>query len=203
VVRRLPAAPLDAQQIATTPDGDRDLMLRIALGDEEAFRGLFRRYAPIAIASARRVLGQSSLAEDSVQDAFLAIWRNAADFDERRGTVRSWLMTLVHRRAVDLVRREEVHKRRATAMQAESLVQGRDVAEAVVDALDLPEERRVIRAALNALPVDQRAVIELMYFHGLSQSQIALHLETPLGTVKSRTLLGMQKLRAALADFDR
>jgi RNA polymerase sigma-70 factor (ECF subfamily) len=110
-------------------------------------------------------------------------------------------MTLVHRRAVDLVRREESHKRRAMATGSDALVEESDIAEGVADALDLPEERRAIRAALDALPPDQRAVIELMYFDGLSQSEVALLLEIPLGTVKSRTLLGMRKLRSALFEL--
>jgi RNA polymerase sigma-70 factor (ECF subfamily) len=187
--------------MASAPDVDRDLVLRIALGDEEAFRTLFRRYAPTAIASARRILGQSTLAEESVQEAFLGVWRTPDEFDEGRGSVRSWLMTLVHRRAVDLVRREESHKRRALATRSDALIQEDDVAEGVVDAVGLPGERRLIRAALDALPPDQRAVIELMYFGGLSQSRVAVHLGIPLGTAKSRTLLGMRKLRASLADL--
>src|SRR5436190_359271 len=92
---------------------DRDLVWRIKAGDENAFRGLFRRYGPAALGLARRVVRQPHLAEETVQEAFLSVWRNAAAFDESRGSVRSWLMGAVHNRAVDAVRREEAQRRRA------------------------------------------------------------------------------------------
>jgi RNA polymerase sigma-70 factor (ECF subfamily) len=191
--------------IELTPfeETDRELVDRIASGDEEAFRGLFRRYAPIAMAVARRVLGQPYLAEESVQDAFLSVWRDPGGFDHSRGSVRSWLMTTVHNRSVDLVRREESQRRRVDSVRADALVDADDFAQRVVDELGIPEERRVVRAALEGLPTEQHEVIELMYFSGLSQSAIALRLGLPLGTVKSRTLLGMRKMRCALADIER
>jgi RNA polymerase sigma factor (sigma-70 family) len=176
---------------------DRDLVRRVALGDEGAFRALFRRYGPVAMSLARRVVRQPFLAEEIVQEAFLAVWRNPDGYDDERGSVRSWLMGLVHHRAVDTVRREESQRRRAQEAGAESGVAD-DPAEAVVEELGAPEERRAVRAALDALPPEQRQVIELMYFDGLSQSKIAERLTLPLGTVKSRTLLGMRRLRAAL-----
>ncbi|MEP6476987.1 MAG: sigma-70 family RNA polymerase sigma factor [Actinomycetota bacterium] len=182
---------------------DRDLMIRIGTGDEEAFRGLFGRYGPSAKALALRVVRQTHLAEEIVQEAFLALWKNPAGYDQGRGSVKSWLMGMVHHRAVDLVRREEAHRRRAersipTAMEMEP-----DLAEQVVVELHAPEEGRVVRSALVGLPSEQRQVIELMYFGGRSQSQIATELGLPLGTVKSRTLLGMRRLRDALAGMER
>src|SRR5436190_18454747 len=98
---------------------DRDLVGRIRAGDEDAFRGLFRRYAPSALGLARRVVRQPHLAEETVQEAFLSVWRNAAAFDESRGSVRSWLMGAVHNRAVDAVRREEAQRRMAEESAAE------------------------------------------------------------------------------------
>jgi RNA polymerase sigma-70 factor (ECF subfamily) len=182
---------------------DRDLVRRIAAGDEDAFRGLFRRYAPTAISLARRVARQPYLAEEIVQEAFLALWRNPEAYDPGRGSVRSWLMGMVHHRAVDAVRREESQRRRAEEAKASDVVVVEDPAEAVVEEVGAPQERETVRAALEGLPEEQRQVIELMYFGGLSQSRIAERLELPLGTVKSRTLLGMRRLRAALVGMER
>ena len=182
---------------------DRDLLRRIGNADEEAFRELFRRYSPNALALARRVVRQPFIAEEIVQEAFLAAWRNAEGYREGRGSVRSWLMTMVHHRAVDAVRREESQRRRAEDAQASDALAVEDPADAVVAQLGLPEERRAVRAALADLPAEQRQVIELMYFDGLSQSKVSERLRLPLGTVKSRTLLGMRRLRSALIEVER
>jgi RNA polymerase sigma-70 factor (ECF subfamily) len=182
---------------------DRDLVLRVRGGDEDAFRGLFDRYAPTAKALALRVVRRSHLAEEIVQEAFLAVWRNPEGYDEARGSVRAWLMGMVHHRAVDLVRREEAHRRRAEAAGVELRDEQEDHADEVVEALGVPEERRIVRAALAELPDEQRNVLELMYFEGLSQSQIAERTGQPLGTVKSRALLGMRRMRSALEGVER
>ena len=182
---------------------DRDLMARLRHGDEDAFRGLFHRYAPSAKALAMRVVRQSHLAEEIVQEAFMAVWRDPGSYDGERGSVRSWLMGMVHHRAVDLVRREEAHRRRAEASIPEAIEEHDDHADEIVQRMSLPEERRVVRAALVDLPSEQRDVLEMMYFDGLSQSMIAERTGIPLGTVKSRTLLGMRRMRAALEAVER
>jgi RNA polymerase sigma-70 factor (ECF subfamily) len=182
---------------------DRDLVLRIGTGDQEAFRGLFGRYAPSAKALALRVVRQSNLAEEIVQEAFMALWTNPNGYDQQRGSVKSWLMGTVHHRAVDLVRREEAHRRRAERSIPEALATEPDPAEQVVQEVGAPGEREAVRAALGGLPAEQRQVIELMYFGGRSQSQISAELGLPLGTVKSRTLLGMRRLREALTGMER
>jgi RNA polymerase sigma factor (sigma-70 family) len=185
-------------------DRDKELVRAIGRGNEEAFRTLFRRYAPSAMAVARRVVGQSYLAEEAVQEGFLALWRNPSAYEEVIGSVRAWLMGTVHHRAVDLVRREEAQRRRAEGSGPDdALAPANDPADEVVDELGLPEERTAVRAALDGLPAEQRQIIELMYFRGLSQSAIAEQLALPLGTVKSRTLLAMRKLRVALRRVDR
>ena len=181
---------------------DRELVTRIRSGDEEAFRGLFRRYAPNAIALARRVVRQPFLAEEIVQEAFLALWRNPTGYDQQRGSVRSWLLGTVHHRAVDAVRREESQRRRVESAVSTDISEP-DFSDAVAAEVDAPEERRAVRIALDELPPEQRQVIELMYFEGLSQSTIAERLSLPLGTVKSRALLGMRRLRAALVEMER
>lgn len=200
VVEPAPEAPMAADLEEAR---DRDLLRRIARADEEAFRELFRRYSPNAMALARRVVRQPFIAEEIVQEAFLAAWRNAEGYNEGRGSVRSWLMTMVHHRAVDAVRREESQRRRAEDAQAGDVLAVEDPADAVVAQLGLPEERRAVRAALGDLPAEQRQVIELMYFDGLSQSKVAERLGLPLGTVKSRTLLGMRRLRSSLIEVER
>lgn len=182
---------------------DRDLMARLRRGDEDAFRRLFQRYAPTAKALALRVVRRSHLAEEIVQESFMAVWRDPSAYDGERGSVKSWLMGMVHHRAVDLVRREEAHRRRAEAAIPEAVAEQSDHADEVVRQLGLPEERRVVRAALADLPSEQRDVLEAMYFDGLSQSQIAERTGIPLGTVKSRTLLGMRRMRDALAEVER
>jgi RNA polymerase sigma factor (sigma-70 family) len=138
-----------------------------------------------------------------VQEAFMALWKNPDGYDQQRGSVKSWLMGMVHHRAVDLVRREEAHRRRAEQSIPEALETEPDLAERVVDEVGAPQEQLQVRAALTALPAEQRRVIELMYFEGKSQSQIATELDLPLGTVKSRTLLGMRRLRGALLGMER
>jgi RNA polymerase sigma factor (sigma-70 family) len=182
---------------------DRDLLVRLRGGDQDAFRGLFARYAPSAKALAQRVVRRPHLAEEIVQEAFMAVWRNPGAYDPDRGSVRAWLMGMVHHRAVDLVRREESHRRRAEASIPEAIHDVADHADDVVEQVGLPEERRIVRAALDELPEEQRAVLTLMYFDGLSQSQIAERTGLPLGTVKSRTLLGMRRMRASLEDLER
>jgi RNA polymerase sigma factor (sigma-70 family) len=194
----LRSEPVEAIDLAEARD--RELVLGIRRRDEEAFRGLFGRYAPSAKALAMRVVRQSHLAEEIVQEAFMALWRNPDAYDHHRGSVKSWLMGMVHHRAVDLVRREESYRRRAERTAQHAMEAQSDHADDVVEQLGLPEERRRVRAALDELPEAQRTVLERMYFDGRSQSQIAEETGLPLGTVKSRTLLGMRRLRAALAE---
>jgi RNA polymerase sigma-70 factor, ECF subfamily len=198
VVRGAVVQPADLGE-----ERDRHLIARIAGGDRDAFRDLFRGYAPTAMALARRVVRQHQLAEEIVQEAFLSVWKKPRGYDPARGTVRAWLMSAVHHRAVDAVRREEAQRRRAEDVLSLPDATPEDPGETVVDAVGLPEERAAVRAALQDLPAEQRRVIELMYFSGMSQSLIAQGLGLPLGTVKSRTLLGMRRLRAALVYLER
>lgn len=195
-------APPDPRPAVGTLDlaeaRDRDLVARVGRGDADAFRSLFDRYAPIANALALRVVRQTHLAEEIVQEAFMAVWRNPNGYDPSRGSVRAWLMGTVHHRAVDLVRREEAHRRRAEAAIPGAAEELEDHADEVAGAMDRPAERLAVRAALRGIPEEQRDVIRLMYFEGLTQSQIAEATGLPLGTVKSRALLGMRRLRTTL-----
>jgi RNA polymerase sigma factor (sigma-70 family) len=176
---------------------DRDLVRRVADGDEEAFRDLFRRYGSLAKALALRVIRQPFLAEEITQEAFLALWRRPLAYREDRGSVRAWLMSTVHHRAVDVIRREESQRRRAEEMVPTEAVE-EDVGQTIVETAALKERRIAAVAALGELPPEQRQVLEMMYFEGKSQSKIAVELGLPLGTVKSRTLLGMRRMRASV-----
>jgi RNA polymerase sigma-70 factor (ECF subfamily) len=177
---------------------DADLLRRIAGGDEESFRALYRRYGGAAYSLARRVVRQEFLAEEIVQETFLALWRGAGAYDATRGSVRTWLLSSIHHRAVDSVRREEAHTRRAQRAHRDAVPEA-DVAEDVADALDRDDDRARLGDALVTLPREQRQVVDLMYYGALTQAQIAERLSLPLGTVKSRCLLAMRRLRSALA----
>lgn len=178
---------------------DRDLVRQVRDGDEDAFRALFRRYGPIAKGLATRVVRQAFMADEIVQEAFLALWKHPEAFREERGTFRAWLLSTVHHRAVDTVRREEAYRRRNRQEEvAESLLE--DVAQAVVDVVDLQDTRTRVRGALEDIPAEQRQVLEMMYFEGKTQMRIAEELGLPLGTVKSRTLLAMRRLRGMLVE---
>jgi RNA polymerase sigma-70 factor (ECF subfamily) len=183
---------------------DRELLRRVREGDPagEAFRALFRRNGSVAKAVALRVTRSDELAEEAVQEAFLQLWRTPDRYDASRSTVRRWVLTLVHARAVDLVRREQAHRRRAEQATRERLVVP-DPSEDVVQQVARPAERASVQAALDVLPPEQRDVIDLMYFHGLSQTGVAERLGIPLGTVKSRTVLAMRKLRGVMAEAER
>ena len=176
--------------------------MRVGSGDEHAFRELFSRYAAIANALAFRLIRQAHLAEEIVQEAFLAVWRHPDRYDRARGSVRAWVLGTVHHRAVDLVRREQAQRRRAEDSAGTRAVL-EDPADEVATAVDRPRERERVRRALDELPPDQADVIRMMYFDGLTQTRIAERTGLPLGTVKSRTLLGMRRLRGLLEDDER
>jgi RNA polymerase sigma-70 factor, ECF subfamily len=173
-------------------ESDEELLAAIARGDERALGELYDRFGGVAYRLALRVLRDPALAQDAVQDAFLAAWRTAVAFDPARGKASTWLLTLVHRRAVDLVRRED--RRRAEPLDEAPVAPG----DAVDESVEVREERRRVQAALARLPPDQREALELAYYGGLSQSEVAERLGVPLGTVKSRMFTGLSKLRDLL-----
>ncbi|MGZ4400717.1 MAG: sigma-70 family RNA polymerase sigma factor [Gaiellaceae bacterium] len=173
---------------------DEALLEQMARGDEPALAELYDRFGRIAYGLAARVLRDQALAEDAVQDAFLGAWRTAAAFDRTRGTASTWLMTLVHRRAVDLVRRED--RRRTDLLDDDTPVASGETTE---EQAAVREERRRVQTALAQLPPDQREALELAYYGGLTQSELAERLDVPLGTVKSRMFAGLAKLRDLLA----
>ena len=180
--------------------GDDALLLAIQRRDEAALAALYDRYGRLAYGLAYRLLGERGGAEDVVQEAFLAVWRHAARYRPERGGARSWLLAIVHNAAID--RRRGRLKREATALRLDPAAVGLegDIEEtfaAVAEGIRAEHVRR----ALADLPVEQRQAIELAYFGGLTHQEIAERTGTPLGTVKSRLRLGLQKLRLLLGDL--
>lgn len=177
---------------------DLELHRRILAGDERAFDELYSRYAGAAYGLAYRLTGQHMLAQDVVHDAFLALWRAPEAFDPGRGAFRTFFLSLVHHRAVDTVRKEQrLRDRNERAANLEP-VAVEDPSEGVVDQAYLRVRRQEVREALGSLSDDQRQVLQMAYFEGMTQAQIADQLKIPLGTVKTRTLAAMRKLRGVL-----
>jgi RNA polymerase sigma factor (sigma-70 family) len=176
---------------------DEALVALVARGDESALAELYDRVGRVAYGLAFRVLRDERLAEDAVQEAFLALWRTAAAFRAERAKASTWILTLVHRRAVDLVRREE--RRRVEPIGDEVAARAGE-AEATEEAAWLRFERERVQKALRLLPDVQREAIELAYYGGFSQSELAERLGVPLGTIKSRMFAGLARLRELLDD---
>jgi len=194
-----PTGGLSGRVASPSDDADRAVLVLVANGQLDALQDLYDKYRTMAYSIALRITADASLAEDVVQDAFLGAWRNAGRYVEGKGSVKTWLLSIVHHRAVDAVRR-----RRPTVDLPER--------EAVPPAnLTLPDiwpevagnlEREEIAAALATLSEVQREAIELAYFGGLTQQEIAARTDTPLGTVKSRIRLGLLALRRAIVGDD-
>ena len=183
---------------------DRRLVERMARGDEQALAALYDRFAPALFGMAMRIAGERADAEEIVLDAFQQAWRDAARFREERGSVAAWLTMICRSRALDLVRsrvrRERAVTRAEGAAAGDPPAMGRGPL-ASGGGAEAGERGRVVAEALEQLAAPQRQAIELAFFEGLSQSEIAERLREPLGTVKTRVRLGMQKLRDALRSY--
>jgi RNA polymerase sigma-70 factor, ECF subfamily len=175
---------------------DEELMERVAGNDADAFEVVLERHADAAFSLAYRVCGRRSLAEDIAQEAFLSVWRSGARYDRTRGSVRTWTLGIVHNRAIDALRRSGVHERRRASDEGiEETIEAPERTDS--QALDNAVSHE-IRGALGELPAEQRRVIELAYFGGFTHLEIASMLDTPVGTVKGRMRLGLNKLRGHL-----
>jgi RNA polymerase sigma-70 factor (ECF subfamily) len=183
---------------------DRDLVAQAAGGDERSIGQLYDRYATVLYTVAYRITGQRADAEEVVIESFAQAWRDAGRFEPGRSSVAGWLTMIARSRALDLVRarsrRERITETAAADHPDAPLAMGSWRGDPA-DALDRSERRRQVLVALEELSPPQRQAIELAFFEGLSQSEIATRLNEPLGTVKTRVRLGMQKLRAALRPF--
>ena len=177
---------------------DEEVMLLVQGGNPRAFELLYDRHGGAAFSLAYRMVGNRVSAEDITQEAFLSIWRSRLRYDQARGSVRTWVLGIVHNRGIDALRRNVVHERRRAAMEgAEERFEGAERTDVEVARR---EEARTVRGALAALPEEQRQTIELAYFGGFTHSQIAELLDEPIGTVKGRMRLGLGKMRQELAE---
>ena len=183
-------------------EDQRDLGLhaRVRAGDQDAFEELYRSYSAATYGLALRVCRHPGLAQEVVSEAFMALWRAPEAFDAARGSFRTFLLSLTHHRAVDAVRREERLRRRTQNPVNLPPTQSEDVADDVVEEAWLASRRVQVRQVLGTLSEDQKEVIDLAYFKGLTQVQIAEELGIPLGTVKTRTLAAMRRMRGALQE---
>jgi RNA polymerase sigma-70 factor (ECF subfamily) len=177
---------------------DEEVMQLVQQGDPRAFELLYDRHGGAAFSLAYRMTGNRTAAEDVSQEAFLSIWRSRLRYQPERGSVRTWVLGIVHNRAIDVLRRSLVHERRRTS--AEGLEERQEAPELTDVEAARREEARHVRTALETLPEEQRRTIELAYFGGFSHSQIAEMLETPIGTVKGRMRLGLEKMRQHLVE---
>jgi RNA polymerase sigma-70 factor (ECF subfamily) len=173
---------------------DEALVALVARADEEALAELYDRFGRVAYGLALRIVRDPALAEDAVQEGFMAVWRSAARFVAERAKASTWILTLIHRRAVDLVRREE--PRRAEPLDSAPQPSGDDTE----DEVWLRLRRTRVQEALGRLPEKQREALELAYYGGFTQSELADRLGEPLGTIKSRMFSGLATLRELLAE---
>ena len=173
-------------------------MQLVRRGEAAAFELIYERHAQAAFSLAYRMAGSRGVAEDVSQEAFLSIWRSGARYDRARGSVRTWVLGIVHHRAIDHLRRAMVHNRRRASDEG---IQERFEAPERTDAeVARRDEARAVRGAMDALPSEQSQVIELAYFGGFTHTEIADMLQTPVGTVKGRMRLGLKKLHERLGE---
>jgi len=187
-----PAVGRQEPEAAREPS-DEQVLEAVGRGDDDALGVLYDRFGRLAFRLAFRILRDRALAEDAVQDAFLAVWRSADAYKRERAKPSTWILTVVHRRAVDIVRREQSRRGEPLEVAPEPASVPADE-----DAV-LRDRRAAVQAALTELPDDQRQALELAYYGGLTQSELAERLGVPLGTVKSRMFAGLGRLRELLA----
>jgi RNA polymerase sigma-70 factor (ECF subfamily) len=178
---------------------DEELMPWIGRKDTEAFEVFYDRHGGAAYSLAYRILGDRGAAEDCIQEAFISIWRSGGKFDPTRGSVRSWTLSIVRNRAIDVLR-SKASKAPKMTFDDDEILESRPSGELTEEEAIRHETATEVRGALSQLPDDQSKVIQLAYFGGFSQSEIAAMLNLPLGTVKGRMRLGLEKIRGELAE---
>src|SRR3954453_2992094 len=176
---------------------DEDLIPLMARGEARAFEAIYERHAGAAYSLAYRMGGARAAAEDVTQEAFLNLWRSGAHYDRARGSVRTWILGIVHHRAIDALRRASVPQRRRS--DDETAAERLEAPDRVEEDVARADEAKIVRNAMEILPADQLKVIELAYFGGFTHVEIADMLEAPVGTVKGRMRLGLRKMREALS----
>jgi RNA polymerase sigma-70 factor (ECF subfamily) len=178
---------------------DEELMPWIGRKDAEAFEVFYDRHGGAAYSLAYRILGDRGSAEDCIQEAFISIWRSGGRFDSTRGSVRSWTLSIVRNRAIDALR-SKAGKAPKLTFDDDAILESRPSGELTEEEAMRQETATEVRGALSQLPDEQSKVIQLAYFGGFSQSEIAAMLNVPLGTVKGRMRLGLEKIRGELAE---
>jgi RNA polymerase sigma-70 factor, ECF subfamily len=178
---------------------DEELMPLIGEKDPEAFAVFYDRHGGVAYSLAYRIVGEQGAAEDVTQEAFISIWRSGARFDRARGSVRSWMLSIVRNRAIDALR-SRAGKAPKLTFDDDAVLEQRPAEELTDEEAMQHETAKEVRGALGTLPGEQAKVIQMAYFGGFSQSEIAEMLGVPLGTVKGRMRLGMEKIRGELAE---
>ena len=177
---------------------DEDLMAMVRDGEVRAFDVIFDRHSGAAYSLAYRMCGRQTMAEDVVQEAFVSLWRSGARYDRARGSVRSWVLSVVHNRAIDAFRKEAAKS--ARDVRDDGLAERLEADIRTDREAERRDDARQVRSALDELPTEQRQVIELAYFGGFTHTEIADMLSLPAGTVKGRMRLGLSKLRVTLAE---
>lgn len=194
------APDLDSDNVSAAPPksaDDSDLLHRIARRDQSALSELYDRYSGLLLALSRRIVLDSSDAEEILQEVFLQVWNQAERYDRGRSSVSTWLVLITRSRSIDRLRSRQVKDRTLTSMQKEN--RGQHTSPKGLGAVLLGQRRQRLRLEMQELPNEQRQVLELAFFKGMTQSEIAGDTGIPLGTVKTRTLLAMKKLRKALS----
>ena len=186
--------PADIQRLA-----DEEVMVLLRDGNPDAFEVIYDRHGGAAFSLAYRILGERGAAEDCIQEAFISIWRSGGKFDPTRGSVRSWTLSIVRNRAIDVLR-SKAGKAPKMTFDDDEIIESRPSEELTEEEAMRNETATEVRGALSQLPDDQSKVIQLAYFGGFSQSEIAGMLNVPLGTVKGRMRLGLEKIRGELAE---
>jgi RNA polymerase sigma-70 factor, ECF subfamily len=184
--------PSDIQRLA-----DEEVMVLLRDGNPDAFEVIYDRHGGAAFSLAYRMVGDRNVAEDITQEAFLSMWRSRVRFDRERGSVRAWVLGIVHHRTIDALRRNIAHDRRRTS--AEGLEERQEAPERTDAEVARRDEAREVREAMQTLPGEQLEVVRLAYFGGFTHTQIAEMLNQPIGTVKGRMRLGLEKMRRVLA----
>jgi RNA polymerase sigma-70 factor, ECF subfamily len=184
--------PTDIHRLA-----DEEVMVLLRDGNPDAFEVIYDRHGGAAFSLAYRMVGDRNVAEDITQEAFLSMWRSRVRFDRERGSVRAWVLGIVHHRTIDALRRNVAHDRRRTTV--EGLEERQEAPERTEVEVARRDEAREVREAMQTLPGEQLEVVRLAYFGGFTHTQIAEMLHQPIGTVKGRMRLGLEKMRRALA----
>jgi RNA polymerase sigma-70 factor (ECF subfamily) len=181
----------------TSSFADEELMQLVQDGDPRAFEAVYERHGGAAFSLAYRMVGNRVVAEDVTQEAFLSIWRSRSRYQRERGSVRTWVLGIVHHRTIDALRRNLVHERRRAS--AEGIEEREEAPERTDVEVVRRDEARTVRTVLDSLPAEQCRVIELAYFGGFTHTQIAEMLKMPVGTVKGRMRLGLDKMRRSMS----